>query len=104
MRLVHFGILFLFAFSLSCTKRVTQEELIRDAVELKITQWRESQRTTCYDRAMLKAEAYVDSFLLANSLNQRLDTIPKPAKPIKPTKPTFKEIPDSLRIDTVFRK
>jgi hypothetical protein len=52
---------------------------------------------------MLKAEAYVDSFLLANSLNQRLDTIPKPAKPIKPMKPVFKPIPDSLRVDTVFK-
>lgn len=83
---------------MSCTDRVTQKELIEDALILKINQYRITQRVNCRERAMSKAEAYVDSFLLANSLNSNLDTIAKPPKPMKPPKPTFKEKPDSLEI------
>ena len=104
MRKLILSIVLISCLQFACTNRVTQEELIAEAVELKLAQWRETQRNTCRDRAMLKAETYVDSFLLVNSLNTRLDTIPKPAKPIKPMKPNFKEIPDSLRVDTVFKK
>ena len=89
---------------LSCGNRVTQEDLVREAVELKINQWQLSQRNSCRARAMAKAEAYVDSFLLANSLNTKLDTIPKPPKPIKPVKPPFKEKPDTLKVDEILKK
>ena len=89
---------------LSCGNRVTQEDLVREAVELKINQWQLSQRNSCRARAMAKAEAYVDSFLLANSLNTKLDTIPKPPKPIKPVKPPFKEKPDTLQVDEILKK
>ena len=89
---------------LSCGKRVTQEEIIREAVELKIKQWQLSERNSCRARAMAKAEAYVDSFLLANSLNTKLDTIPKPPKPVKPEKPIFKEKPDTLQVDQLLKK
>lgn len=89
---------------LSCGKRVTQEDLIREAVELKIKQWQLSERNSCRARAMAKAEAYVDSFLLANSLNTKLDTIPKPPKPQKPEKPVFKEKPDTLQVDELLKK
>jgi len=89
---------------LSCGKRVTQDEIIREAVQLKIDQWQLSERNSCKARAMAKAEAYVDSFLLANSLNTKLDTIPKPPKPMKPEKPFFKEKPDSLQVDELMKK
>ncbi len=89
---------------LSCGKRVTQEQLVRDAVDLKLYQWRLSDRSSCRDRAMAKAESYVDSFLLANSLRSKLDTIPKPPKPVKPVKPPFKEKPDSLKVDKLFKE
>ena len=89
---------------LSCGKRVTQEDLVREAVELKLNQWQSSQRSSCKARAMAKAEAYVDSFLLANSLNTKLDTIPKPPKPVKPEKPPFKEKPDTLQVDELLKK
>ena len=95
-------LLFLFVW-MSCGKRVTQEDLIREAVELKINQWKLSERNSCKARAMAKAEAYVDSFLLANSLNTKLDTIPKPPKPMKPEKPTFKEKPDTLQVDDLLK-
>ncbi|HEX5112651.1 MAG TPA: hypothetical protein VFV79_07380 [Saprospiraceae bacterium] len=97
MKIKSFFILLFILGLLSCGKRVTQEELIREAVELKINQWQLSERNSCKARAMAKAEAYVDSFLLANSLNTKLDTIPKPPKPVKPEKPTFKEKPDTLQ-------
>lgn len=87
----------------SCGKRVTQEDLIKDAVELKLYQWRLSERNSCRDRAMAKAEAYVDSFLLVNSLSSKMDTIPKPPKPVKPEKPPFKVKPDSLKVDKLFK-
>jgi hypothetical protein len=96
-------ILFLIVFT-SCGKRVTQEDLITEAVNLKLDQWKLSQRNSCRDRALAKAEAYVDSFLLANSLNSNLDTIPKPPKPRKPEKPPFKEKPDTLKIEKIIKK
>jgi hypothetical protein len=88
----------------SCGKRVSQEDLIQEAVALKLQQWRLSERNSCRDRAMAKAEAYVDSFLLANSLKTQLDTIPKPPKPVKPAKPPFKTKPDSLKVDKLFKE
>jgi len=97
-------ILFIGLTIASCGKRVTQEDLIQDAVELKLNQWKQSQRNSCRDRALAKAEAYVDSFLVANSLTTNLDTIPKPPKPVKPEKPPFKEVPDTLKIEKVIKK
>lgn len=94
-----------FVLSISaCGKRVTQEDLIREAVDLKLSQWKQSQFNSCRDRALAKAEAYVDSFLVANSLNANLDTIPKPPKPVKPEKPPFKEKPDTLKIEQLIRQ
>jgi len=100
-RIVILFILFCFA---SCGKRVTQEDLIKEAVELKLYQYQLSQRNSCKNRAMAKAEAYVDSFLLVNSLGTKLDTISKPPKPVKPVKPPFKEKPDSLKVDKLFKE
>ena len=87
---------------LACNHRVSQEELIEAAVAIKVDQWRESQIAYCKEQAMLRAETYVDSFLLANSLESKLDTISKPDKPIKPPKPVFKEKPDSLKVKEVL--
>ena len=88
----------------SCSKEVTQEELIKEAVELKLAQWKASQLKECRDLAYLKASEYVDSIMLVTSLDNKLDTIPKPAKPIKPGKPAFKEKPDSVVVDPIYKK
>ena len=104
MRKNRFLILCCFIALSSCGKRVTQEDLIREAVELKLNQWKQSQFNSCRDRALAKAEAYVDSFLVANSLNTNLDTIPKPPKPKKPEKPPFKDKPDTLKIEQLLKK
>lgn len=82
--------------SISCSKKVTQEELISAALELRLEQWKKEELEKCKIKSLDKAEAYVDSFLIAISLSMKLDTIPKPGKPIKPEKPIFKETPDSL--------
>ncbi len=50
---------------------------------------------------MQKADAYVDSVLLARSLDMRLDTIPKPVKPDRPGKPEFRAKPDTVTIRKV---
>ena len=84
--------------SLSCAKEVSQEDLVRAAVDIKIQQWRASQILTCKEKALLQAGNYVDSLLLVNSLQSKLDTIPKPGKPFKPPKPDFREKPDSVRV------
>ncbi len=88
----------------SCAKEVTQEELIKEAVELKLAQWKASQLKECRDQAYLKASEYVDSIMLVTSLENKLDTIPKPAKPLKPSKPTFKEKPDSVVVEPIYKK
>jgi hypothetical protein len=86
----------------SCAKQVSQEELIKAAVQLKLDQWRVSQLKECRQETYLRAETYVDSLLVAISLGAKLDTIPKPAKPVKPSRPTFKSKPDSVIIDQIY--
>ena len=87
----------------SCSKEVTQEELIKEAVELKLAQWKATQLKECRDQAYLKASEYVDSLMLVTSLENKLDTIPKPAKPVKPEKPAFKEKPVSVVVDPIYK-
>lgn len=85
-------------FMTGCAKPVSQEDLIREAVNLRVAQWREAQLRDCRDRALDRADQYVDSLLLAISLTTRLDTIPKPARPDRPDKPVFREKPDTVVI------
>jgi hypothetical protein len=88
----------------ACAKEVTQEELIVAAVEIKLKQWHDAQLKTCKDKVIVEAEDYVDSLLVAMSLESKLDTIPKPAKPDKPQKPAFKSKPDSVIVDPIFKE
>lgn len=86
----------------SCAKEVSQEELIKAAVELKVEQWKLAERKRCEEEALTAAEAYVDSLLVTISLETKLDTIPKPLKPEKPEKPVFKERPDSITVKPIL--
>jgi len=88
----------------SCTKEVSQEDLVREAVKIKLAQWEVVQRKACRDKALVEAEDYVDSILVVISLQTKLDTIPKPAKPLKPPKPQFKQKPDSVIVDPIYKK
>ncbi len=88
----------------SCTRKVTQEELIRTAVDLRLSQWKAEELSLCKERAMDRAEDYVDSFLLAISLQSKLDTIPKPVKPVRPEKPAFRDVPDSIKVNELLKK
>jgi len=83
---------------LGCAKPVSQDDLIREAVELRVGQWRQAQLKDCRDRALDRADKYVDSLLLAISLTTRLATIPKPARPDRPGRPVFREKPDTVVI------
>lgn len=104
MRQLHIISLLLLVSLFACAKRVTQEELIEGALEIRINQWKESEIDLCKEEALKRAEAYVDSFLVAISLESKLDTISKPAKPVKPEKPIFREKPDSLKVDKMKPK
>ncbi|MEO6133248.1 MAG: hypothetical protein ABIQ02_15505 [Saprospiraceae bacterium] len=97
-------VLMLFAFLFSCKKKVTQEELIHAAVEIKMNQWREVQVSTCKQKILTEAENFVDSVLVATSLESKLDTISKPEKPPKPIKPEFKPKPDSVIVKPIYKK
>ena len=88
----------------SCAKEVSQEELIKEAVEIKLDQWDATQRKACKARALIEAEDFVDSILVVISLQTKLDTIPKPNKPTKPSKPDFKQKPDSVVVDPIYKK
>lgn len=88
----------------SCANEVSQEELIKAAVQLKKDQWQADQLAVCKQKIYIKAEDYVDSLLVATSLDDKLDTIPKPGKPSKPAKPSFKSKPDSVVIDPIYKK
>ncbi len=89
---------------IGCKKKVTQQSLINSAVELKLDQWRNDQLKTCKAKALENALKYVDSVLLATSLETKLDTISKPVKPVKPPKPEFKPRPDSVVVDPIIKK
>jgi hypothetical protein len=91
-------------FMITCKAPITQEELIRKALEIKLAQWRAEQRKECMMKAIVDAEEFVDSLLVATSLQTKLDTIPKPPKPPKPMKPPFKDKPDTVIIDPILKK
>lgn len=86
----------------ACTKEVEQDDLIKGAVEIKLEQYRTNQLRTCKEDAYIDAEDYVDSLLLAISLEKKLDTIPKPKRPVKPPMPAFKTKPDSIVVDRIY--
>ncbi len=88
----------------SCGKEVAQEELIQSAVEIKLGQYRTNQLNECKENAYRNAEDYVDSLLVAISLETKLDTIPKASKPDRPPKPLFKNKPDSIKVDRIYKK
>lgn len=88
----------------SCSKEVEQEDLIKSAVEIKIGQYQSNQLKECMGNAYRDAEDYVDSLLVAISLEQKLDTIPKPTKPNRPPKPAFKNKPDSLVVNKIYKE
>lgn len=88
----------------SCSQEVSQDELIKAAVTLKMEQWRKAEINRCEEEAYTQASDYVDSLLVAMSLDTKLDTIPKPAKPEKPPKPEFKLKPDSVIIDPLLHE
>lgn len=88
----------------SCTEEINQEDLIISAVEIRIDKWKMEQIEMCKEKAMMRAETYVDSLLLVTSLDAKLDTIPKPGKPEKPQKPTFRQKPDSVVVKPIYKK
>jgi len=101
MRKQGLNIIFLLSvcYCISCNEKVSQEDLIATALEMKIRQWRDSQLKECSALAIAKAEEYVDSILVIYSLPTKLDTIPKPPKPSKPPKPFFRLKPDSVVVE-----
>jgi hypothetical protein len=103
-RITHIGLCFSLLFFWGCSKEVTQDDLIQAAVEIKLKQWQKSQLESCREKALSHAEDYVDSLLLAISLQSKLDTIPKPEKPFKPLKPEFKQKPDSVVVKPIYKE
>ena len=103
----HFKHIIIVSFVLvatSCSKEVSQDELIKGAVAIKLDQWEATQLKECKEAAYVRAEDYVDSLLLVTSLETKLDTIPKPLKPVRPVKPGFKIKPDSVVVDPIYKK
>ena len=88
----------------SCAEEVSQDDLVKAAVDIKLDQWKLTHLNSCKEIAYTRAEDYVDSLLLVNSLETKLDTIPKPLKPVKPAKPGFKIKPDSVVVDPIYKK
>lgn len=86
----------------ACEEKVTQDDLIKAALQLRLDQWKQTQLDQCRDQALERAERYVDSFLLASSLEMQLDTISDTDIPVKPPKPVFKEKPDSLVVKEIL--
>ena len=88
----------------SCSHEVEQEDLITSAVEIKLGQYETNQLNECIANAYRDAEDYVDSLLVAISLDTKLDTIPKAKKPNKPPKPVFKNKPDSIVVNKIYKE
>ncbi|HSF89345.1 MAG TPA: hypothetical protein VLA46_08005 [Saprospiraceae bacterium] len=103
-RLPHIVLTSVILILISCAEEVSQEDLVKAAVDIKLEQWKLVQLNSCKEIAYTKAEDYVDSLLLVNSLDTKLDTIPKPLKPVKPAKPGFKIKPDSVVVDPIYKK
>ena len=102
--LKHIVLASLLLIMFSCSEEVSQEDLVKAAVDIKLEQWKLTQLISRKEIAYTRAEDYVDSLLLVNSLESKHDTIPKPLKPVKPAKPGFKVKPDSVIVDPIYKK
>lgn len=93
---------FLFAWSLLTTsgcveppKGKTKEEVIQEKVAERLKYWEQSWRQSCYDKALERATAIVDSTILARARTHR-DTSVRGLIPPRPEKPSF-----NVPIDTI---
>ena len=75
--------------------RQTKAELIEQTVAARIDDFIVSHRRNCRKRALERAEAAVDSILLARAFGDR-DTTGRPPKPIKPVRPAPLRPSDSI--------
>lgn len=88
-------------------KGKTREEVIQEKIAERLTQWEIAWRRSCYEKALEKAAAIVDSTILAQARASRDTTLrslipPRPGKPevempfdTTPLRPILPPLPDT---------
>jgi len=79
-------------------KQVTKKEIISQRIEKKVSTWTRKTKENCTDKVNSRAEAIVDSILIANAFIGK-DTL---NKPIRPKKPEIKHIGDTIKVTPLF--
>ncbi len=79
-------------------KPVTKKEIISQRIEKKVSTWTRKTKENCTDKVISRAEAIVDSILIANAFIGK-DTL---NKPVRPEKPEIKRIGDSIKVAPLF--
>lgn len=83
----------------------TEEEkaIIERGAQLKVEAYVKKVQSECKQKAIDRALVIVDSLMRSEGLDSRIAPINKPNRPQRPTRPPVKQIPDTLKLDSVRR-
>lgn len=81
-------------------KPVTKKEIINQRIEKKVLTWSNKMYDNCTDKVNKRAEAIVDSILIANAFIGK-DTL---NKPVRPEKPEIKRMNDTIDVVPLFER
>lgn len=74
-----------------------REKIISEGVQIRISEFREREKSKCLEQARQIAIAQVDSLIRVGARLDPIEPVIKPPKPERPDKPEPKVLPDSLR-------
>ncbi len=96
-------IIVLISFSfLSFQENSSREQLIKNRLQEKLIKFKNQKLEDCEISILKKANAQVDSILLAKARHQTVDQIKKPPVPIKPNRPDLKLPKDTSPIAPII--
>ena len=84
------------------SEMMTKEQFIQMHLNEKLQKYKSDSGKKCRQKAIDQATQIVDSILIAQARNIRIDTVQRPPKPIKPTRPNILTPNDTTPIRPVI--
>ena len=84
------------------SEMMTKEQFVEKHLNEKLQKYKNDKAKKCRQKAIDKANEIVDSILIAQARNIRIDTVQRPPKPIKPNRPNILTPNDTTPIRPVI--
>ena len=97
------AILFILLFTaFQDVEMMTKEQFIQMHLNEKFQKYKRDNERKCRKKAIEQATQIVDSILISQARNIRIDTVQRPPKPIKPNRPNILSPNDTTPIRPVI--